>query len=149
MANRLKPLLPLLFFPEQIGYVEGRQILDGIILSHEVIRSLKILEKLDLSKAFDKLSWTYIKHILLAFSLNATWMRWIMNLISSANFSILINGSPSPPFHSSRGICQGDPLSQFVFVLMAEGLSCLLNSATISNSLKGISLHGQPPITHQ
>lgn len=46
VVNRLKPLLPLLIFPEQKGYVEGRQILDGIILSHEVIHSLKILKKL-------------------------------------------------------------------------------------------------------
>lgn len=142
VANRLKPLLPIFISPEQIGYVEGCQILDGIILSHEVIHSLKILRKpsmilkLDLSKAFDKLSWTYIKHILLAFSFNATWMRWITNLISSPRFSIIINGSPSTPFHSSRGICQGDPLSPFLFVLMAEGLSRLLNSATIFNLFK-------------
>lgn len=62
LANRLKPLLPLLISPEQTGYVEGRQIMDGIILSNEVIHSLKLLKnpgmilKLDLSKAFDKLS---------------------------------------------------------------------------------------------
>lgn len=78
VANRLKPLLPLPISPEQKRYVEERQILDGIILSHEVNHSLKILKKpgmilkLDLSKAFDKLSWTYIKHILLAFDFNAT-----------------------------------------------------------------------------
>ena len=41
IANRLKPLLPILISPEQKGYVEGRQILDGIILTHEVIHSLK------------------------------------------------------------------------------------------------------------
>jgi len=62
VVNRLKRLLPLLISTEQTGYVEARQILDGIILSHEVIHSLKILKnpgmilKLDLSKAFDKLS---------------------------------------------------------------------------------------------
>ena len=62
IANRLKPLLPLLISPEQTGYVEGRQIMDGIILSNEVIHSLKLLKKpgmllkLDLCKAFDKLS---------------------------------------------------------------------------------------------
>ena len=66
MANRLKPLLPLLISLEQSTYVEGRQILDGIILSHEVVHSLKtsktpsMILKLDLSKAFDKLSWFFI-----------------------------------------------------------------------------------------
>lgn len=66
LVNRLKPLLPFLILPEQTSYVEGCQIMDGIFLSNEVIHSLKILKnpgmilKLDLSKAFDKLSWTYI-----------------------------------------------------------------------------------------
>ena len=41
ITNRLKLLLPLLISPEQTGYVEGRQILEGIILTHEVIHSLK------------------------------------------------------------------------------------------------------------
>jgi hypothetical protein len=48
---------------EQAGYVEGRKIIDTVILAHEVIHSLKstknpgILIKLDLSKSFDKASW--------------------------------------------------------------------------------------------
>eukprot|EP00253_Pinus_taeda_P015416 PITA_15416 len=155
VANRLKPLLPLLVLPEQTGYVEGRQIMDGIILSNEVINSLKILKKpgmimkLDLSKAFDKLSWEYIQHTLLAFGFNATWTCWIMNLISSACFSVLLNGSPSQPFRSSCGIRQGDPLSPFIFVLMAEGLSRLIHHAFTSQTIKGIALHGLSPLSHQ
>jgi len=155
LANRLKPLLPLLISPEQTGYVEGRQIMDDIILSNEVIHSLKILKnpgmilKLDLSKAFDKLSWNYIHQMLVAFGFNSTWTRWIMNLISSPYFSVLLNGTPSSPFHPSRSICQGDPLFPFLFVLMAEGLSRLLHSAISSHVLKGISLHGLHPLSHQ
>ena len=41
IANRLKPLLPVLISPEQWGFVEVRQILDGIIAVHETIHSLK------------------------------------------------------------------------------------------------------------
>ena len=46
IATRLKPLLPLIISPEQSGYVEGCQILDGIILTHEIIHSLKQRKKL-------------------------------------------------------------------------------------------------------
>ena len=62
IANRLKPLLPGLISPKQSGFVEGREILDGIIAVHEVTHSLKctklpgMLIKLDISKAYDKLS---------------------------------------------------------------------------------------------
>eukprot|EP00253_Pinus_taeda_P007078 PITA_07078 len=72
-----------------------------------------------------------------------------MSFLSSPRFSILFNGSPSLPFRSSRGIRQGDPLSPFLFILMAEGLSRLIHHATSFNSIKGISLHDNSPITYQ
>ena len=84
--------------------------MDGILLSHEIIHSLKhskqegMLLKLDLSKAFDKLSWNYIHHMLTAFGFCSSWIRWIMSLITSTHFSILVNGIPSRPFNPSRGI---------------------------------------------
>jgi hypothetical protein len=90
--------------------VEGRKILDNVILAHEVIHSLQststpgMLLKLDLSKAFEKLSWAYMKSILLAFGFAPDWIDWILNLTSFAFFSILINGVPSHPFSPSRGI---------------------------------------------
>eukprot|EP00253_Pinus_taeda_P029073 PITA_29073 len=154
-ANRLKTLLPMLVSPEQSGYVEGRQILDGIILSNEIIHSLKLskqagmLLKLDLSKAFDKLSWTYIHHMLIAFGFYSSWVGWIMSLITSSHFSILVNGFPSCPFKPSRGIRQGDPLSPFLFVLMAECLGRHIKQALLCHQLKGISIHHTPASSHQ
>jgi hypothetical protein len=78
--------LPLIISKEKAGYVEGRQIMDSVILAHEVISSLKIekipgmLIKLDLSKSFDKASWRYLKATLLAFGFDHTWVSWILNL---------------------------------------------------------------------
>jgi hypothetical protein len=110
ITNRLKPLLHLLISPEQTGYVEGRKIMDGIILVHEVIHSLKttnktgILLKLDLSKSFDHLSWEYIEKTLLAFGFSLEWMCWILSLLSTSFFFVLVNGCPSSTFSPSRGI---------------------------------------------
>eukprot|EP00253_Pinus_taeda_P029062 PITA_29062 len=73
VAYRLKPLLPSLVSVEQSGYVEGRQILDNIIQAHEVVHSLTINRKagmimeLDIAKAYDKLNWTYIRKVVIAF----------------------------------------------------------------------------------
>eukprot|EP00253_Pinus_taeda_P002690 PITA_02690 len=141
IALRLKPLLPLLISPEQSGYVEGWQITDSIILTHEIIHSLKqhkksrMLLKIDLSKAFDRLSWNYMQKMLTAFVFSPPWVRWVMNLISSTFFSILINDIPSFPFHPSIGIRQGDPLSPFLFVIMAEGLGRCIKEALHSQQL--------------
>eukprot|EP00253_Pinus_taeda_P032540 PITA_32540 len=155
VALRLKPLLPGIIFPKQSGYVEGSQITDGIILSHEIIHSLKhskkpgMLLKIDLSKAFDSISWDYMEKILSAFGFANAWIRWIMNLVSSSFFSILINGIPSSTFCPSRGLRQGDPLSPFLFIIMAEGLGRSLNAAIQSHDLKGINLHDAPTVSHQ
>lgn len=129
--------------------------MDGIILTHEIIHSLTcnkqggMLLKIDLSKAFDKLSWSYIKHMLTAFSFSPTSVRWLMNLISSPLYSILVNGIPSKPYSPSKGICQGDPLSPFLFIIMAEGLGHLIKNVVQSHDLRGISAHGTSVITHQ
>ena len=62
MANRLKPLMLGLISLERMGFIKGRQILDGIILPHEMIHSLKqtktpgMLIKVDLTKAYDKVN---------------------------------------------------------------------------------------------
>eukprot|EP00253_Pinus_taeda_P021027 PITA_21027 len=155
IANRLKPLLPMLISPEQSSYVEGRHIMDGIILTHEIIHSLKqskqagMLLKLNLSKAFDKLSRSYIQHMLKAFGFCSTWIRWIMSLITSSHFSLLVNGFPSHPFKPSKGIRQGDPLSPFLFVIMAKGLGTHIKQALQSNQLRGISIHNSPASSHQ
>jgi hypothetical protein len=92
LALRLNPILPFVISKDQLGYVEGRQIMDSVILVHEIIHSLKstrtpgMLLKLDLSKSFDKLSWQYMKVLILAFGFNKDWISWIMNLISSTFF---------------------------------------------------------------
>jgi hypothetical protein len=126
IATRLKPILPFVISKEQAGYVEGRKIMDNVILAHEVIHSLKttktpgMLIKLDLSKSFDRISWQYMRSMLESFGFDKHWVNWILKLTSSAFFSILVNGVPSQPFSPSRGIRQGDPLSPFLFVLMAK-----------------------------
>jgi hypothetical protein len=80
IARQLKPILPFIISPEQSGYVEGRQILDNVILTHEVIHSLQktrtpgMLLKLDLSKDFDKLSWDYMRSMLLTFGFDPSWV---------------------------------------------------------------------------
>lgn len=82
-----------------------------------------MLIQLDLSKAYDKVSWTYLEAVLEAFGFSRTWIKWVLALIKSPRFSILVNGAPSVPFSPSRGIRQGDPLSHFLFVILMEGLS--------------------------
>lgn len=87
--------------------------------------------------------------VLAAFVFHQDCIKWIMALVSGAFFSILVNGSPSKPFSPSRGIRQGDPLSPFLFFIMAEGLSRTLQVVNINNSLICLKLcNPAPASTH-
>eukprot|EP00253_Pinus_taeda_P013888 PITA_13888 len=156
IANRLKLILPGIISQEQSGYVEGRQILDNIFLAQEMIHSLHsrkvagMLLQLDLSKAYDKVSWTYLEAILKAFGFSQPWIKWVLELIKSTRYSILVNGTPSTPFSPSRGIRQGDPLSPFLFVILMEGLSRLIAKKKEDGQIRGLQpIRSCPATTHQ
>jgi len=131
---------------EQTRYVEGRQILNNIIQAHEVVHSLKTNKQAgriiqwDIVKAYDKLSWSYIRKVLKAYGFDHNWIKWVMDLVTTASCSILLNGSPSRTFRPSRGLRQGDPLSPFLFILMMEGLGKVINSAKEEGRIQGLKL---------
>lgn len=156
VANRLKPLLPTLVSGEQSGYVEGKQILDNIIQAHEVVHSLTskrkmgMIMQLDIAKAYDKVKWTYIKKVLRSFCFDHNRIRWVVALVSSSSFSILVNGFPSEIFLPSKGLRQGDPLSPFLFIVMMEWLGWSIKHAKVTGKIQGIQLlENHQVLTHQ
>lgn len=60
--------------------------------------------------------------------------------VSSARVSILVNGSPTSQFSLQRGLRQGDPLSLFLFNIVAEGLNILLERAKQMKLIKGAAV---------
>lgn len=146
IANRLKPLLLALISEEKTSYVEGRQILNNIIQAHEVVHSLKRKKQvgkiiqLDLVKAYDKLSWSYIRAVLIAYGFDQNLIRWVMALGTMTNFSILLNGAPLRLFTPSRGLKQWDMLSPFLFVLMMEGIGRAIKMENAKGGIQDIKL---------
>ncbi|RVW42045.1 Transposon TX1 uncharacterized 149 kDa protein [Vitis vinifera] len=115
LANRLKKVVGKVVSKAQGAFVEGRQILDVVLIANEAIDStLKnnesgILCKLDIEKAYDKVDWNFILSIMEKMGFGERWIRWIQWCISTASFSVMINGTPTGFFQSSRGLRQGDP----------------------------------------
>lgn len=105
---------------------------EAISIAQEVLHSIKskklkgMILKVDLSKAFDRISWLYIRMLLTHLGFPPNFINWIMCCITRVSFSVLINGSASPYFHSERGLRQGCPLSPLLFLLIMEGLSRLV-----------------------
>jgi len=82
--------------------------------------------KLDMAKAYDRVEWKYLMDIMLKLGFHDTFVALIMRCVTSVSFSVKVNGHLSSVFRPSRGIRQGDPISPYLFLLCAEGLSCLL-----------------------
>ena len=61
---------------------------------------------------------------------------------------VLINGSSSNFFRASRGLRQGCPLSPFLFLLIADALSKIINQAKRAGSFKGIKITSSVELTH-
>ena len=70
------------------------------------------------------------------------WMEWIWRCISTAKFSVLVNGVPVGFFSSTKGLRQGDPLSPYFFVLGMEVLNALLRRAADGGFILGYKLRG-------
>ena len=91
-----------------------------------------------------------MEKILLKMGFQGSWVKMIMQCVSTVTYSILLNGEPRGGFiQPSRGLRQGDPLSPFLFLFCAEGLNALLCKAAEDNEIRGLSLCRQGPwITH-
>ena len=85
-----------------------------------------MLIKLDIAKAYDKLSGKYLEEILRADGFSSEWEEWVMALVTSPFYSIMLNGSPTGLFSPTRGIKWGDSLSPFLFIFVVEGLSKII-----------------------
>lgn len=127
ISRRIKRVLSKNISLEQFDFLQGKQIHEAIGVAQEALHSLKeknlsgAILKLDLSKAYDRVSGLYVKMLLIHLGFDIGFIRWIMGCVSSATFVVLINGAASPFFKVERGLCQGCPLSPLLFLLVAEG----------------------------
>ena len=94
--------------------------------------------KLNISKAYNRVEWGFLKSIMLKIGLDHRWVDLAMETVTIASYSVLINGDPRGFVTPSRGIKQGDPLSPYLFLLCTKGLSALLRKAEEDRVFKGI-----------
>ncbi|XP_055959787.1 uncharacterized protein LOC130014852 [Mercurialis annua] len=158
MANRMKKLMPKIISENQSAFVENRLITDNFLIAFEIGHYLRCKRrgknglaalKIDMSKAYDRVRWVFVEFMCRKLGFCDAWISLIMHCISSVRYTGIGDCVGMNPIIPSRGLRQGDPLSPYLFILCAEGLSLMLAQAEREGKIHGaIICRGAPPISH-
>ncbi|PNX75251.1 ribonuclease H, partial [Trifolium pratense] len=157
IVERLKDCIPKLVSPFQTGFVPGRIIHENVIVAKEMAHSMHRMKgrkgafaiKVDLSKAYDKISWECIWRVLCETSLPSNLVNIIMLAVTSVETNVKWNGARSEYFRPQRGIRQGDPISPYIFVLCMDKLSHLILHEVNIGKWRGIKAgRNGPMVSH-
>lgn len=118
LANRLKIVLPKFISGNQSAFVKERLLVENVLLATELVKDYhketinsRCAIKIDISKAFDSVQWSFLINTLTALAFPPEFIHWIQLCITSASFSVQVNGELVGYFQSSRGLRQGCSLS--------------------------------------
>jgi hypothetical protein len=149
-ACRLSPVAHRVISQSQTAFIKGRFIQDGPLALHEIIHELKsknlpaVLLKLDFEKAYDRVNWVFLREVLLTKGFEPAFVHRLMQLVSSGQTAISINGEVGPYFQNKRGVHQGDPISPLLFNFVADALAAILDKAKVASHIQGVVPHMIP-----
>ena len=134
IANRIKPLLNYLIDSTQTGFLSGRDIAENTRLVYDIIYTTEklnisgLLVSIDFQKAFDSISWEFIFKTLSYLGFGANFQRWIRLFNTGITAKVLQNGFLSDNINIQHGCRQGDPISPYLFIIVAQILTILIYS---------------------
>lgn len=141
-------LMSTLISSYQGKFFPHRQITDSLLLANEAFRAIKhaksrhgfVALKLDLDKAYDKVSQDILFSILQSLGLLGYWFNLVKECATITRISFLINGHPIPYFQPPRGLKQGDTLSPYIFLFIMEYFTMLFHHNLFVDKPLGIKI---------
>ncbi|GKV49313.1 hypothetical protein SLEP1_g56069 [Rubroshorea leprosula] len=146
LANRLKFVISEIVSETQSAFVGGCQLVNSVLVLNEVVDEFKktkqpaFVFKADFEKAYDCVDWSFLDWMMERFGFGIKWRGWIMECLSTARISVLVNRSPTKEYEVGKGLRQGDPLSPFLFLMIVEGLQGLVQRVIMEGMLHGIEI---------
>ena len=102
--------------------------MDGIMCLHDILhhsyarKRTGIVLKLDFEKAYDKVNWEFLLDCHKMRDFNPQWIEWIRKILVVGTVHVKLNDEIGPYFQSLKGVHPRDPLSPFLFNLIADYL---------------------------
>ena len=141
IAKRIKSTLDSLIHENQTGFIPGRSLADNIRLLYDLIYETKaknqkgMLLSIDFEKAFDTVSKSFTLLVFKRFGFGPNIIKWISILTGNSTSCVIQNGNLSTFFPNGRGCRQGDPVSPYLFLFVAEILAVMIRN---NKNIKGI-----------
>ncbi|GKV06521.1 hypothetical protein SLEP1_g18404 [Rubroshorea leprosula] len=146
LAHRLSSVLNGVIGENQMAFIGGRQLADSVVIANETTdeaqkrKQAGFVIKLDFKKAYDKVCWAFLDYMMLRLGFGQKWRGWMTECLKTAEVLVLLNGSTTRQFGMQRGLRQGDPLSPFLFLIVAEGLNGIIKSVISHGLFEGITV---------
>jgi hypothetical protein len=135
IVNRLRTRLGELVSMNQSAFIKRRSLHDNFVLLRQVARKINtrrhtgVLLKLDIARAFDSISWSFLFEVLRRMGFGERYLKWVALLLYTSNTRVMVNGVAGGRIYHGRGLRQGDPTSPMLFVAAMEALTAMVVKA--------------------
>jgi hypothetical protein len=113
LTGRLEKVSDRLVSKEQSAFIQGRYILENVVIAHEVVHNLhknkdpSVIIKLDYEEAYDRVNLDFLFEIMKIRGFSETWIAWIRMLVVGGSVNVMANGEESNTFKTGKRLRQG------------------------------------------
>jgi hypothetical protein len=122
IASRLKRVLPECISQSQSAFVPGRLITDNILIAYETTHYIHTRKggmdgiaagKLDMSKAYDRVDWSFLEKMMLTMGFGSEWVKLVVSCVRTVSYRVKVNNGLTSVIQPQRGLRQGCPLAAY------------------------------------
>lgn len=107
-----------------------------------ILPKKRVLLNVNFQKVFVYVNWQYLLNTFRHRSFSEQWINWIAKLLRGGKVNVMVNGHTTDYFECRKGVRQDDPLSPYLFILVADNLNKMIQLGIQSDYLSGLG----PPI---